>query len=165
MLIKSCIFHFEILCLQPFAIENEKIARAWQIALLNEINPVFGYIELEKQIYLHKNQYFETFNRSKQSYDSTYFIELMLNLILLSLKKLQNRLQEQVRSTKNEITRLLLVVSDTPKSSLQIMKELKLKNQPNFYRRYLKPALKQKLIQRTDPNPKSRNQKYIRRDI
>lgn len=165
MLLKSCIFHFEILTLQPFVIENGKIARAWQIALLSTINPIFKYIELEKQIYLNKQEYLSILASCQHSYDSTRFIEFLLNLILKSLNNLQRKLRSHIESTSNEMTKLLLVISDEPKSSAQIMKELKLKNQPNFYRRYLKPALKQRLIQRTDPNPKSRNQKYIRRNI
>lgn len=47
MLLKSCVFHYEMVFIHPFSDGNGRTVRLWQNVLLTQWNPIFEYIPIE----------------------------------------------------------------------------------------------------------------------
>lgn len=93
MLIKSCVFHYEMEFIHPFIDGNGRMGRLWQTLILKESYPVFEYLPLETLIKERQEQYYESLAKSDNAGESTVFIEFMLEIILESLEdllKIQN---------------------------------------------------------------------------
>jgi Fic family protein len=88
MLIKSCVFHYEMEFIHPFIDGNGRMGRLWQTLILKETYPVFEYLPLETLIKERQEQYYESLGKSDNTGESTVFIEFMLEIILESLEDL-----------------------------------------------------------------------------
>ncbi|MBX2808346.1 MAG: Fic family protein [Cellvibrionaceae bacterium] len=51
-LIKSCVFHYELMFIHPFSDGNGRMGRLWQSVILMEYHPVFEYLSIESLINL-----------------------------------------------------------------------------------------------------------------
>jgi Fic family protein len=87
ILIKSCIFHFELEFIHPFSDGNGRSGRLWQTVILNNYNKLFRYLPIETVIYENQQKYYQVLNHCSLNKDSTLFVEFMLEVILKSLKK------------------------------------------------------------------------------
>jgi len=162
-LIASCVFHFEFEFIHPFLDGNGRMGRLWQTAILSKHHPIFKYLPIEEVIFNNRPQYYKALTICQHKGDSTIFIEFMLDMILKALRNLKTDVEKTNNDYSPQVNTLLKVLDVNPKSTKEIMKILKLKNQPNFYYSYLKPALEAKLIKMVYPDkPKCRNQKYIK---
>ena len=85
MLIRSCVFHYELELIHPFADGNGRIGRLWHTLLLSKWNPVFVWLPVESMIHAHQKEYYAAINASNAAGDSTVFIEFMLSTIKASL--------------------------------------------------------------------------------
>ena len=85
MLIRSCVFHYELELIHPFADGNGRIGRLWHTLLLSKWNPVFAWLPVESMIHAHLKEYYAAINASNAAGDSTVFIEFMLSTIKASL--------------------------------------------------------------------------------
>lgn len=85
MLIRSCVFHYELELIHPFADGNGRIGRLWHTLLLSKWNPVFAWLPVESIIHDHQQEYYDTINASNDVGESTAFIEFMLSVIKASL--------------------------------------------------------------------------------
>ncbi len=103
-LIKSCIFHYELLFIHPFSDGNGRIARLWQSVILMKFHPIFEYLPVESLIKEKQQQYYDVLEKCDQQGDSTSFIEFSLDLILSALTQLSN---EMIVETQSPITRLM----------------------------------------------------------
>jgi Fic family protein len=90
VLIKSCVFHYEMEFIHPFIDGNGRMGRLWQTLLLKESYPVFEYLPIETIIKERQVQYYESLGKSDNTGESTVFIEFMLQIILESLDDLLN---------------------------------------------------------------------------
>ncbi len=90
VLIKSCVFHYEMEFIHPFIDGNGRMGRLWQTLILKAAYPVFEYLPIESLIKEQQEQYYESLGKSDNSGESTVFIEFMLNIILESLEDLLN---------------------------------------------------------------------------
>lgn len=85
MLIRSCVFHFELELIHPFADGNGRIGRLWHTLLLSRWNPVFAWLPVESMIHARQQEYYDAINASNNAGESTAFIEFMLSTIKESL--------------------------------------------------------------------------------
>lgn len=85
MLIRSCVFHFELELIHPFADGNGRIGRLWHTLLLSRWNPVFAWLPVESMIHARQQEYYDAINASNSTGESTVFIEFMLSTIKASL--------------------------------------------------------------------------------
>ncbi len=85
-LIKSCVFHYEIETIHPFADGNGRMGRLWQTVILANWNPIFAWIPIETLIYENQRNYYKVLEQVDQETNSNRFIEFMLAIILKTLK-------------------------------------------------------------------------------
>ena len=106
MLIRSCVFHYELELIHPFSDGNGRIGRLWHTLLLSRWNPIFAWLPVESIIHNHQQAYYDAINQSNNEGESTCFITFMLSVIKVSLMEALNVRDEMRDGTDNkEMTR------------------------------------------------------------
>ena len=85
MLIRSCVFHYEMELIHPFADGNGRVGRLWHTLLLSKWKPAFAWLPVESIIHDRQREYYDAINASNDAGESTVFIEFMLSAIKTSL--------------------------------------------------------------------------------
>lgn len=88
LLIKSCVFHYEVEFIHPFTDGNGRMGRLWQTVILMDKYPVFEFLPVESVIKEKQREYYDSLSKSDKTGKSTVFIEFMLEVIEESLETL-----------------------------------------------------------------------------
>ncbi len=88
ILVKSCVFHYELEFIHPFTDGNGRMGRLWQTLILMQVNPVFEYLPIEGLIKERQNKYYSRLSESDKKGNSTVFVEFMLGIILDAMEEL-----------------------------------------------------------------------------
>jgi Fic family protein len=85
LVIKSCVFHYEMEFIHPFMDGNGRMGRLWQTVILMQENPIFEFLPIEAEIRNLQQAYYDVLATSDKEGIATRFVEFMLEIILKSL--------------------------------------------------------------------------------
>lgn len=137
-LIKSCIFHYELEFIHPFADGNGRMGRMWQTLLLYQWKDLFAWLPIETIIKDRQAEYYNVLAIADQDADSSVFIEFLLTAILDTLIELSSTAQETVQETV-QVKRLLEILIEGELSTREMIDKLGLKHRQTFLQNYLHP--------------------------
>lgn len=102
VLIKSCVFHYELEFIHPFTDGNGRMGRLWQTLILKQQYPLFEFLPIEHLIKQQQKRYYRALSEADKKGNSTPFIEFMLAIILEALNELL-RSQNKTLYTEDRI--------------------------------------------------------------
>lgn len=114
VLIKSCVFHYEMEFIHPFTDGNGRMGRLWQTLLLLKAFPVFDFLPFETIISKNQKAYYKALANSDKQGESTQFIEFMLTSINHALDEL---LKERTGPLTSDDRMLIFLSTDVQEFS------------------------------------------------
>lgn len=96
-LLASCVVHYELEFIHPFADGNGRIGRLWQTLILSRWNPLLAWLPIEEVIRSRQQGYYNALGQADQQGDLEPFVAYQLAAI-------REALQAEIRSeTRSEI--------------------------------------------------------------
>jgi Fic family protein len=165
LLIRSCVFHYELEFIHPFNDGNGRMGRLWQSLILTRLHPMFQHLPVETMVHDNQKAYYDAIARSTADTQCGAFIDFMLGEIRKTLLKHKGGALDATDQVADQVTdqvlRLLDILRAGEMSALEIREGAGLKHNPTFRANYLVPALAAGLIEMTKPDsPRNPTQKY-----
>ena len=113
-LILSSIFHYYFVYIHPFGDGNGRIARFWVSLMLISWNKKFEYIPIEEEIYLNKQEYYDSIMKCHINGNANEFIYFMLSTIFNLLEKTTQKTTQKIKLNKNQLI-IIELIKDNPK--------------------------------------------------
>ncbi len=159
-LVASCVFHYELEFIHPFADGNGRMGRLWQTLILRNWKPLLAYLPVETVIRERQEAYYRVLAEADERADATPFIEFMLSAVRDTLREAVSTDQVAGHVT-DQVALLIEAIGTHELSSADLLKALGLSHRPTFRDNYLNPALEGGWIERTHPaSPRSPTQRY-----
>ncbi|MBY0480254.1 MAG: Fic family protein [Chitinophagaceae bacterium] len=146
VLIKSCVFHYELEFIHPFSDGNGRMGRLWQTVLLQKYNPVFSFLPIETIIKKRQSDYYKALSISDKAGNSTTFIEFLLSVIDHALEDLLH-LQQPPLSAFDRIVLFKTLIGKTKFTRQDYMLHFKEISSATASRD-LKDAVEKKILKR-----------------
>ena len=159
-IVTSCVFHYELEFIHPFADGNGRMGRLWQTLTLRQWKPLLAYLPVETVIRARQADYYRVLAEADKRAESTPFVEFMLEALLDAVKESisTDQVSDQV---SDQVARLLRALVAEELGSSALMDVLGLSHRSSFRKNYLDPALDGGWIERTQPDsPRSPTQRY-----
>jgi Fic family protein len=80
-LIVSCVAHYELELIHPFADGNGRLGRLWQTLILSRWNPLLAWLPIEEMIRSRQQGYYESLGQADQQGDLQPFVAYQLEAI------------------------------------------------------------------------------------
>lgn len=126
---------------------NGRMGRLWQSLILARWHPVFGDLPVESLVHAHQAEYYLALEDSNQRGDSAPFITYMLRMIDEAVRAVTHHVTHQVAP---QVAALFAPIRGAM-GRRDLQAALGLSDRVSFRERYLKPALKDALIEMTRP--------------
>lgn len=126
ILIKSCVFHYEMEFIHPFTDGNGRMGRLWQTIILMSKHPVFQHLPFETLISKTQENYYKALSICDKAGNSTVFIEYMLTVVNDALAELIGNTVAVNMTQEDRLQHFcsLNKVTFTRKDYMQIFKQL-----------------------------------------
>jgi len=159
-LIGSCLFHYELEFIHPFADGNGRMGRLWQTLILRQWKPLLGYLPVETVIRERQNEYYRALAEADERADAAPFVEFMLQALRDAMREAggTDQVSDQV---SDQVKMLLEAIGNSELSGSELMNALGFSHRPTFRANYLNPAMEGGWLDRTQPgSPRSPTQRY-----
>ena len=102
-LIRSCIFHYELIAIHPFSEGNERLGLYWQTLLLTQWRPILGGLPFETIVVEHQQDYRRVLAYYSENAKTSHFIEFILHCLLdIISKEVKNKVENKVKNKSRE---------------------------------------------------------------
>ncbi len=101
LLLTSCIVHYEIENIHPFADGNGRMGRLWQSIILAHYDELFRFIPIESLVYEHQQDYYDALQNAHECGHCNAFIEFMLSIIAKTLDEVFVQWNAEGRPLRN----------------------------------------------------------------
>jgi len=139
LLILAAIFHYYVVYIHPFSDGNGRMARFWVTLILKSYNENLEFIPLEEEMYINREDYYNSISSCHNNGNANEFINFMLKTILNCIKKttqkttqkklnknqikILNLIKENPNITRNELSKKLNITPDGIKYNIKKLKE------------------------------------------
>jgi Fic family protein len=159
-LVASCVFHYELEFIHPFADGNGRMGRLWQTLILRRWKPLLAYLPVETVVRQRQDDYYRVLAEADKRAEATPFVEFMLQALLDAIQQAIATDQVSDQAT-DQVVRIIQALAKGELGSSALMKAFDLTHKPSFRQNYLDPALEGGWIERTQPDsPRSPTQRY-----
>lgn len=126
LLIKACVFHYELEFIHPFSDGNGRMGRLWQQVILTHFNEIFRYMTIESLIRDKQAEYYQVLSKCDKAGDSTLFVEFSLRLIETALKSYLDEIKYEPKTSSDRLVyaKSKLNTTFTRKDYMKIFKDV-----------------------------------------